>query len=369
MTVVPAQTTLPQDSGAVTQPLYAHMVGYDENAWFGVQRDPVAGYACYEIIVKPERDMVARYLMEAQAEVEAELGFPVQPKWFEDERRPYALPVLSQWGYVIEAGVEARDDILLDAAITHVADVGGVAQPSVTAAIVTTVTDESEIHVYYPASLNVEGPVEIHPSDIDLDTVAGTVTITIPRCRLVHPDFVNNPAGGLDYDDVALFLEEVDVIRVYNDPSTHATLVWPHTCTGSVCGCGPSCCAYTQDGCIYVADADIGRLDVLPAAYSDGWSRVTARCCGVPEYVLLNYRAGMLVTTRQAQDAITRLAHSKMPKEPCGCERARMIWGADREMPEVYTRERLNCRFGLSVGSWIAWQFCQAMKLVRAGTL
>ena len=57
MTVVPSQTTLPTDSGAVTQPLYARMVGYDENAWFGVRRDPTAGYACYEIIVKPERDM------------------------------------------------------------------------------------------------------------------------------------------------------------------------------------------------------------------------------------------------------------------------------------------------------------------------
>lgn len=367
MTIVPAQATLPQDSGAVTQPLYAHMVGYDENAWFGVRRDPTAGYACYEIIVKPERDTVARYLMEAQAEVEAELGFPVQPKWFANERRPYGIPVLSQWGYVIEGGVEKRAEILYDAAITHVADVGGVAQPSHTAAIGTTVTDESEIHVYYPASLNVEGPVEIHPSDIDLDTVAGTVTITIPRCRLVHPDYVDNPSGGLDYQDVALFLDEVDVIRVYNDPSTHATIVWPHKCSGSLCGA--SCGDYKQEACIYVADVDIGRLDVLPATYDDGWSRKSACCCGVPEYVLLNYRAGMLVTTRQAQDAITRLAHSKMPKEPCGCERAKMIWTRDREMPEVFTAARLNCRFGMSIGAWTAWQFVQAMKLWKGGTL
>ncbi len=367
MTVVPSQVTLPTDSGAVTQPLYSHMIGYDENAWFGVLRDPVAGYACYEIIVKPERDMVARYLMEAQAEVEAELGFPVQPKWFEDERRPYALPVLSLWGYVISGGVEARDDILLDAAITHVADVGGVEQPSVTAAIVTTVTDESEIHVYYPASLDVEGPVEIHPSDVDLDTGAGTVTIAIPRCRLVHPDHVDNPDGGLDYDDTTLFLEEVDVIRVYNDLSTHATLVWPHKCSGSTCG--PSCCDYTQDGCIYVADADIGRLDVLPGEYDDGWSRKAACCCSVPEYVLLNYRAGMLVTTRQAQDAIVRLAHAKSPSAPCGCERAKMVWSRDREMPDVFTRERLNNPFGLSNGAWTSWTFVKAMRLIRAGTL
>ncbi len=367
MTVVPAQATLPQDDGAVTQPLYAHMVGYDENAWFGVRRDPTAGYACYEIIVKPERDMVARYLAEAQAEVEAELGFPVQPKWFVDERRPYGLPLLSQWGYVITGGVEARDDILLDAAITHVVDVGGVAQPSVTAAIGTTVTDESEIHVYYPASLNVEGPVEIHPSDIDLDVVAGTVTITIPRCRLVHPDYVDNPSAGLDYNDAALFLEEVDVIRVYNDPSTHATLVWPHQCTGSLCG--PSCCDYKQDACIYVADSDIGRLDVLPATCSDGtWTRKSSCCCGVPEYVLLNYRAGV-ATTRQIQDSVLRLAHAKSPSEPCGCERARMVWMRDREMPDVFTRERLNNPFGLSNGSWAAWTFVKAMRLWRAGTL
>lgn len=303
--------------------------------------------------------MVTHYLAEAQAEIEAETGYPLLARWIADERQPYGFPLLTRWSKIIEAGVEATAAIAADAAVDHTTD-------PATVTVVTTVTDQDEIHVFYPASLTDE-TVEISPSNIDID--AGTAIIYIPRCRLVAPDYVDNPSTGLDYDDLTNFLSVVDVTRVYNDASTHATLVWPHSCTGTTCTC-PTCSQYTQDACIYVADGSIGKLDVLPATYASAtWTRCYALCCGVPEYVLLNYRAGLDPVTRQAADAIIHLAHAKMPKEPCTNTRLQTIFDRDQNVPEVVTRERINCKFGLSDGAWTAWQFASAMETWRARTL
>ncbi len=188
----------------------------------------------------------------------------------------------------------------------------------------------------------------------------------------MHPDYVDNPTAGIDYDTISNFLSTVDVKRVYNDPSTHADLVWPHagSCAG-VPGCScPTCSEYALTGCIYIRNAELGIVDVLPATYSSGaWSRTGTACCSKPERMRLNYRAGMNPTTTQAQDAIIRLAHSKMPEEPCGNNSVIAAWARDRNVPEALTRERLNCPFGLSDGAWIAWRFTQSLRIVRMGTM
>ncbi len=191
----------------------------------------------------------------------------------------------------------------------------------------------------------------------------GLLSIYIPRCRLVDPAVGNNDRTGLDYNDLANFLTTVDVLRLYNDPSTNAELIWPHGgCTTSCANCSE----YTQDGCIYVRDAKLGLLDVLPATYSGGvWSAASSCCRGTPERVRIYYYAGKYPLTRQEEDTVIRLAHSKMPHEPCGCDDVRRLWERDRNTPDVLTRERINCPFGMSTGAWIAWRFTQAMKLVR----
>ena len=255
----------------------------------------------------------------------------------------------------------------LDAAVTHAADdVDGNPSPS-TVTVATTVTDVNEIKVYYPASLGVEGPVEIDPSDIDIS--GGNATISMPRCRLVTPSRANNPREGILYSDVTNFLSVVDVVRVYHDDSEQATLVWPHqssSCSCLSCNC-PTCGEYTRTACIYVKVPRIGSLDVLPATYSDGsWTTNTRCLCNTPEHAILNYRAGPEVLSPQARDAVIRLAHAKMPNEPCGCEISTRMWKRDRHTPDVLTRERINCRFGMSDGAWAAWEFSQAMKIKRS---
>lgn len=360
MTIVPSGATPTASESCVPLALYTQVIHWDECSFWGVDRAPGAGHPDYSVWTKQERDSVARYLAEAQTEIEAVVGYPLCARWIAGERRPYSFPLLTRWGKVVEAGVRATDDVKLDAAVSHLAD-------PATVTVTTTVTDEDELHVYYPASLGVEGPVEITPSDVDI--AGGTATIRIPRCRLVHPDYVDNPSTGLDYDDLDNFLAVVDVVRVYNDSSAQGTLVWPHACSGTQCTC-PSCADYTQDACIYIANAEIGRLHLLPAAYSAGaWTRATAMCCGEPDYAVVNYRAGADGLSRQAADAVIRLAHSKMPKEPCTDRRMQEVWQRDRNVPDTLTRERVNCRFGLSDGAWMAWGFAQAMKLWRGGML
>jgi hypothetical protein len=363
VTVVPTQSALIEEPSVVTLPRYAKIVGYWEESFFGINRAG-APQSCRSIWVKRERDLVARYLAEAQEEVEAEINYPLGTwRWFQDTL-PYTWPLEAPWGWVIEGGIEVVTVIAADEAIDHTTD------PAVIGPVATTVTDEDEIHLFYPASL-VEEDVEIHPSDIDLDTGAGTVTFQVPRARLVAPAYVDNPRTGLDYTDLANFLALLDVRRVYNDPSTQAVLRWPNR-SSSTClpGCDcPVCSTYTATGCITVRQSNIGSLSVLPATYSGGaWtSTACASCCtGDPQRVTINYRAGKALT-RQAEDAVVRLAHAKMPEEPCACELVSLLWKRDRHVPDVVTRERINCRFGLSDGAWAAWQFCQAMKLWRGG--
>jgi hypothetical protein len=340
---------------------YAKIVGYWECSFFGVNR-PGAPQSCRSIWVKRERDLIDHYLAEGQEELENEIGYPLGTwRWFQDAMA-YRQPIRARRGWVLEGGVRAVAVVAAGVAVDHTAD------PATIGPVPTAVTDPDELRLYYPAAL-VEEELEIHPSDVDL--AGGFVTFRVPRCRMVHPDVADNPRTGLDYADLANFLATVDVRRVYNDPGTQAVLHWPNRSSASCLPgcCCPTCSTYSATACITVRDAERGSLSLLPATYSAGaWTATCpASCCvGRPEFVTLNYRAGRALT-RQAEDAIVRLAHAKMPAEPCGCEVVKLLWERDRNVPEVVTRERLNCRFGTSDGAWAAWQFAQALRLHRGG--
>lgn len=368
MPIVGSQPQLLVEGSNVSLALYAAIIQVNpENLFWGVRRADDSQYDCRTYWIKAERDNISRMLAEAQIEIEQETRYPLVRRWIANEQRPWSWPLSSDWNWAFDGGVRATDGIDLDAAVTHVADdVDGNPSPS-TVTVATAITDVNEIKVYYPASLGVEGPVEIDPSDIDADGV--NAVISIPRCRLVRPGLVNNPRTGLEYDVEPNFLSLVDVVRVYHDESTQATLVWPHR--NSSCSCGafgcPVCGEFTRTGCIYVKVPEIGSMDVLPATFSSGsWTVNLACLCSNPHHVILNYRAGLATLSPQARDAVIRLAHAKMPDEPCGCQISTRMWKRDRNVSLAQTRERINCRFGLSDGAWAAWEFSQALKVKRS---
>lgn len=332
---------------------YAQVIGYSECALFGIAVPDTIERHCREIWILSQRQMIARYLAEAQLEIEQEIGYPVGKRWITEDQVPYTLPALARNRHLIEGGIQATSLISAGEAVSHVAD------PAVIGPFATTVTDVDEIIVYHPGTT-----IEIPPSSISI--VAGQCTIEIPRCRMVIAAYSDNPDSGWDYNDVANWAETtVDVYRVYNDPSTQAVLVRNHNCNVSCAMTG--CTEYTQTACIYVAQPDIGAIEVYPASYSEGaWLRNA--CQYRWRWMRLNYRAGVDITF-QAEDAIIRLAHAKMPVEPCGCDPIKSLWARDRHVPEALTRERINCKFGLSDGAWAAWQFATAMKVWRASVI
>lgn len=370
MTVIATfDALIDETDSAVKLAHYAQLVQYAEDQFFGVNNPATQEEACKPIWTHEMRAMTAKYLAEAQEEIEQVTGFPLFPRWIVDEQQDYSFPVHTRWGKVIEGGFRNTATIALATAVSHATD------PAVVGPIATTVTDEDEIHVFHPGT-----EIEIYPSAITL--AGGNVTLYIPRARLVAEDSQDNPEDGWTYSDVppsgtTPFESTVDLVRVYNDPSIQGGLIWPHLST-STCDCGCSTCCgtcgeYSVNGCLYVRSGEVGTVDVLDAAYSAETGLWTATCptcyCSAPELMRLNYRAGMTPLSKQAEDAVIRLAHAKMPQPPCGCGTINEMWTRDRHVPDSMTMERDMCPFGQSDGAWTAWRFANAMRLVRGMAL
>lgn len=339
-------------SSCLTLSRYARLIDYDEHRFFGVQREDWLEYQCREYWTRAMRQTAARYLAVAQSMIETELKYSLCPAWVESEEQPYSAPLIVKQKQVIAAGVRATETIEAGSVVDHSSD------PAVIGPMVTSVTSTAEIVVYYPGTTEA-----IEPQQISISS--GLLTIYIPRCRLVN---IAQQGEPIAYDVLANFTDTVDVVRVYNDPSTQAELVWDHQC-GLACATN-GCSEYTQTACMYIRDGEVGSVQVQPATYADGvWTEASVAYRGRPYKVRLNYRAGLSSLTPQLEDAIVRLAHTLMPKEPCGCDVVQRLWQRDRNVPLVLDRERINCPFGMMDGAWIAWRMCQVKRHVGMGVI
>jgi len=338
---------------AVTLTRYAERIGYRSCAFWGIRHVDDPRYECRDIWTKSQRDMIAWALLEAQEEIEQEIGYFLVPRWVTNERQSWGPVVRARWGMVIEAGIMSDTMLEAGAAVDYTAD------PALVMVSVGTCAT-GDIHVFHAGT-----DTEIVPTSLSI--AGGLATISIPWCRLVDPAFADNPPDGWDYVDVATWgAATVDVRCIANDASTQATLICRHACTMacSLTGCQDQ----RHTACIYVRDERLGHLDVKRADYASGtWTAKCLEC--VPQWVLLNYRAGLTPITRQAEDVVIRLAHAKMPSEPCGCRPTQILWERDRNVPEMLTRERINCPFGQAGGAWWAWCQAQRMKPGRAGVI
>jgi hypothetical protein len=325
----------------VTLARYARIIGYAEAAFFGVAHPNNSQYACREIWTKEQRDSVAMYLFEAQNDLEETIGYAVQPTWYiEDAQMTNTGILLLNNRKLIAAGFRAETVLATNAAVTHATD------PATVGPITVAFTDAKEVHVYYPGSNQ-----EIEPSKVE---ISGTsLTIWIPRVRLVAETKLDNPPTGLDYNDLANFQGSVEVRRVYNDTTKGAELIWQ---TNNLTGSTES----TTTASLDIRNKEIGSVFINPT-----------QCVGIDCYTYLSharvyYRAGMLTLSQKAEDAIVRLAHSRMPQEPCGCDVVRHVWKRDTSQPQYLSRERQSCPFGVSDGAWVAYQFASSLVIPRA---
>lgn len=360
MTVIPVSVkAIEESNNAVKLARYAQIIEFPECALFGVRYVDDELSACQHIWSHQERVTMARYLNEAQIEIEQVCGYSLSPKYEVDEQHNYQCKgIRTNKTKLIAAGIRASTDIELGAPVDHATD------PAIITINGVGTLDPDEVKVYHPGT-----DAEITPSAIDV--TGGTLTIEIPRCRMVLAALENTPSDGLDYADVGTCLTsfsfgnpgnfecEVDVKRVYTDTTNQGVVVYPH---GRGCSCTTQCTADEETACVWIRNAELGFIDA---------QRLEAHCaCGfAPTYVKVNYLAGLQELNTQAEDAIIRLAHAKKPSPPCGCQTVMELWTRDRNIPQVLDAQRLQCPFGLSDGAWVAWQFANAMQTSRASVL
>jgi hypothetical protein len=343
MTVIPSVFNATVDASALTLVRYAQIIRYDENAFFGINAPDNRERACRKIWTKLERDMVARYLGQAQEMIEQELLYPIGQKWFVNEQHKNVHRFFTTWARVRALGVRAVSVIASGVALDHTTD------PATIPAVATTVTDEDEIHFYISGTDD-----EVYPDTLTLS--GGFINATFPRARLVTAENQDNPDTGLTYGDTGPtgpFAQELDVKRVYTDSSDVGVFVWPL----GIENC-PECDEETRPACGYIRSSLSGVVTLLPDP--------TGNCfyCGA-EYLRLNYCAGKPIDP-VAEDAILHLAHALMPTMPCeGCDPLLMLWRGDRAIPESITRERANAMFGVAEGSWHAWIYAHKNRHFR----
>ena len=344
----------PIRTSAISLARYAEIIGYADCAFFGVAHPGNDNFACREIWTKPQRDEVRFHLSEAQAEIEKVIGYPLSPKWIANEVHPFRYKIVTRMTNVIELGIQAVANIQFAAATDLTGD-------PATVTIATALTSTGGIKVYYPGTAE-----EIYPSDMVIS--GGNLVISIPKCRLVQYLLLDNPSNGLLYTD-SIYQATVDVKRYYNDPSQQIKIVWPHGCNSACSSSG--CSRYTESACGVILDPEIGEISYQFATYSGGsWTQKRYICCtGEPQKIEISYRAGTQELEAIAESAIVRLAHSKMPSEPCGCDMVKNMWRRDATIPQILSVERLECPFGLSNGAWIAWKFAGQLAVDRMSVL
>lgn len=324
-------------TGALSIARYAQQyIGYECGFW-GVSNATEPRNMIWSLF---QRQELARALCEAQEEMEQVAGYFLEPKWITGE--PHICSptgnYMLEWDHAIAGGTAVVSLIEADSAVDHTAD------PAIVGPIVTAITDPNEVKIYYPDTAQ-----EIIPSNIFI--ASGSMTIEIPRCRLVGIDNVDNSEAGLDYTDLAVFQDKVDVYRIYNDTSDVGDFI------ARTAG---KCPTTDLSICMEIKDPEISHV----LAYQSTTVSSSCRLVRVDQ-AKFNYVSGIPVLDRIADLAVTRLAHSKMPGEPCGYDRIKEMWRRDNTIPQILSVERLECPFGLSNGAWMAWKFADSIAVER----
>ena len=297
-------------------------------------------YFCSTIWKQSDRDFLAMNLATAEEMREIEVGYHLSPKYIEDEEHDYFTTLVLNRKHLIEVGKQATSDIELGASLSH--GVETAPNDPVELTVTTSVTETSEICVYYPGE-----DVKINPSSISIS--GGIATIKIPRSRLVLPSLLDDRVDHLDYYKNANFLTTVDVKRCYNDPSDVATIRWLGT--GH---CIDTCTLNTQTACMIAAGnraRRISKVKLAPASYnasSGVWSTQAYTYCHTPISVLVSYRSGKRNSIK-TELLTARLAHTLMPNKPSSCPTVHMYWQEDTKEQDVWTP------YGNSMGAFNAW--------------
>jgi len=316
------------------------------------------------------REEIAQAIRDAEDDIEGMLGYHLLPVWDVGERIYFTRPALrdvynlggynvrgqrvsikTRWGHVLYGGQRTKTGIETSAVVRSDVDGDGF-EETCTVTVATSVDDADEIRIYLPDK-DFADEYEIRPIKVALDTALDSAVITFKIWQIVKPELNELlDAAMLEATTAANFETEVDVVRVYNDPSTQVQFIWEQDTYGEYgCGTCVACQLGTQTGCFHNRDARLGMIVPSPAEWSADDQNFTKKyysVCRAPDQMRVWYLSGNRDNSldRPLNDmeqywefAVAYLAAAKLQKPSCGCDTASSFIEHWQEMREFSSRE------------------------------
>lgn len=337
------------------------------------------------------REEIAQAIRRAELDIAAEVGYNLLPDWTVEERLNYPRPSVPELygmgvnpryqlksvelprGHIISGGVRTKAVIQAGAAVVRSDADGDGYSELVTVTVATTVTDENEIHVYYPAK-SAADTYEIRPITVTIS--GGNAVITFKSWQIVAEDqFDHIDPQPLDATAAASYETTVDVYRVYNDPATQLQFMWENSVYPNypfeTCGTCAACEFGTQAGCFHLRDKRMGFIVPAPGTWDSDNSEFTQAywtVCREPDQIRVWYYSGYVDQSKARpyvemsyywETAVAYYAASLLERPVCGCSNVNQFiekWREDKTMTGkdhgyFVTPEIIANKLGTSMGA------------------
>ncbi len=342
-------------------PLHGNQVGLSNlAATCGV---PIFQYS-WQTADKTSREEIAQAIFDAEALVRQYTNFDIGIRWNEAEEhlasRGAYLRATTDMKFLIEGGQKAIDLLSDGETVTYSdEDSDGYFETGTVTFNNGSDVDEDEVVVFYP---DMGEEWRVRPIEVTVDHDTFDVVVKIRREKLVKPELLERlDPTEVDGSVDANFLSEVDVYRMWNDPSKQVEFV-----SNKLVACeGPICEDVIQEGCLTVRDSRLGIANVRPGTFDGEWTFSFGECVQWPYKIRLWYRAG--IESSQWERAVAYLALSLLDRPICQCislEHASRHWQEDlalsvgaRDKSTRYqmTRVQLDNPLGTTRGALHAW--------------
>lgn len=339
--------SLTQQTG-LTLDRYQELLGLPIAAFNGLNKpDEVPVYECATIWKQFQRDNLARFILVAEEKREQELGYFIAPKYAESEEYDIKSPTILKKKHLVSIGKKTTVTIQDNVTLTYRDVNNEILDPvlvTVTAVTITASMVSSGVVVQYH-----DEDVPIHPKSIVVAT--GTMTLLIPRSRLVNPELNDNREDPLQYDDDDNFVESIDVKYVSYDAAEGIKYVTY----------GTNFAETVTSGSALITDKRLSliELDIYNAPCSIAFLDCSNTSSPIVRVSYLSGRENSVMTQMQT----LRLTHCLMPFEPCACEASHQYWRDD----VTENTQEIVTPYGSKSGAVEAWIADSRAKVGQGG--
>ena len=359
----------------------------------------------------------------AETKLRDYLGYSVAPHYV-SEVLPWPRQTHAPWGSdgrwldiqltegeVRAVGVETVASISTGVAVTYADTDGDGIDDTFTVTAATTITDTSQIAVYFSSGDRFNGwgkTTALSPFwrllPVQISISGGTVTVRGPKQLCVKPikyeGAVNIGANGLDPGTAGNFVTTLDIYRRYtatdgNTVSTSQAVITWETRPSHGWWCCCSGCTGVSDpysGSPYdiaatanavarvgIRDSRHGLITAAQESYDATtgiWSNLDWSVCSTPDRVTVRYLAGFpLASDGQMQEPyrtiVARMAAAELSRPVCGCDSAnRELYRWQFEVSQTargdelfaISPEDLANPFGTRRGHIYAWKYVRKLQ-------